>query len=76
MTANTTTNKGIYLGQGIAPFPKLHAFATSESGRNKSFIHSLEGVVQIHAADLEQKMQAETQAKESFFAAMPHISLD
>lgn len=76
MTANTTTNKGIYLGQGIAPFPKLHAFATNESASNKSFRLSLKGVVEISASELQEKMQAETQAKESFFAALPHIALD
>jgi len=47
MKANTTTNKGIYLGTGINPFPALHAFATVTSGANKSFLSSLNGVVEI-----------------------------
>jgi hypothetical protein len=76
MTANTTTTKGIYLGQGIAPFPKLHAFATNADGSNKSFVHTLEGVVEIDASKLEQKMQAETQAKESFFSTFPKFTQD
>jgi hypothetical protein len=76
MKTNTPTNKGIYLGQGISPFPKLHAFAENENGSNKSFLHSLEGVVEIPAATLLGKMQAETRAKESFFQALPHVSLD
>ena len=76
MTANTATNKGIYLGTGIAPFPKLHAFATNENGSNKSFLASLEGVVEISAKELLDKMQAETQAKESFYQAYPNTPLD
>ena len=76
MTANTATNKGIYLGKGISPCPHLHAFATNENGSNKNFRHSLKGVVEISASELQEKMQAETQAKESFFAALPHVSLD
>jgi hypothetical protein len=76
MKANTATNKGIYLGQGIAPFPKLHAFASNENGSNKSFLHSLEGVVEISAAALLGRMQAETRAKESFYQAYPNTPLD
>jgi len=76
MKANTTTNKGIYLGQGISPFPKLHAFAANENRSNKSFLHSLEGVVEISADALLGKMQAEAKAKESFFQTFPNICLD
>jgi hypothetical protein len=76
MKANTTTNKGIFLGQGISPFPKHFAFATNESATSKLFLPSLKGVVEISASELQEKMQAETQAKESFFAALPHIALD
>ena len=76
MTANTATNKGIFLGTGISPFPKLFAFATNESRSNKSFLHSLEGVFEVSEFELSEKFDAETQAKESFFAALPHISLD
>lgn len=76
MTANTATNKGIYLGRGISPYPHLHAFATNENGSNKNFRHSLKGVVKISASELQDKMQAETQAKESFYHEFPKISLD
>ena len=76
MNANITTNKGIYLGQGIAPFPKLHAFVTNESGSNKSFYPSLEGVFEVSEFQLSEKFDAEMQAKASFFATLPHISLD
>jgi len=76
MTANTTTNKGIYLGQGIAPFPERFAFATNESASNKIFLRSLQGVVEISAQECLGTMQAETQAKESFYHECPHISLD
>jgi hypothetical protein len=76
MTANTTTNKGIYLGQGIAPFPERFAFATNESASNKIFLPSLKGVVEISAQESLGKMQAETQAKESFFGMFPSIALD
>ena len=76
MTANTTTNKGIYLGQGIAPFPERFAFATNANASNKIFLRSLQGVVEISAQECLGKMQAETQAKESFFGMLPSISLD
>ena len=76
MTANTTTNKGIYLGQGISPCPHLHAFATNENGSNKNFRHSLKGVVEISASELQEKMQAETQAKASFFSTFPSFTRD
>ena len=76
MTANTATNKGIYLGKGIAPFPKLHAFATNENGSNKAFQSTLAGVVEISSSELKQKMQAQDEAKKSFFGMFPSISLD
>ena len=76
MTANTATNKGIYLGKGIQPCPHLHAFAANESASNKSFFLSLKGVVEIHASELEKKMQAETRAMESFYQAYPNTPLD
>jgi len=76
MTANTATNKGIYLGKGISPFPKLHAFAENKDGSNKIFSYDLEGVFEIDSAKLAEKMQAETQAKASFFQAYPNTPLD
>lgn len=76
MTANTATNKGIYLGKGIAPFPKLHAFATSESGSNKSFLASLEEVFEVDGAKLAEKMETEAKAKESFFSTFPKFTQD
>lgn len=76
MKTNTATNKGIYLGQGIAPFPKLHAFAENENGSNKIFLPDLNGVVEISADALLGKMQAEAKAKESFFQTFPNIGLD
>jgi len=76
MTANTATNKGIYLGKGISPFPKLHAFAENKDGSNKIFSYDLKGVFEIDSAKLAEKMQAETQAKASFFQAYPNTPLD
>ena len=76
MTANTTTNKGIFLGQGISPFPNRFAFATNKNGSNKSFLASLEGVVEISAKELLDKMEMETRAKESFYQAHPNTPLD
>jgi hypothetical protein len=76
MTANAATNKGIFLGQGISPFPTMYAFATNENASNKRFLPTLEGVKEISASELNEEMQAETQAKENFFSALPHISLD
>jgi hypothetical protein len=76
MKINTATNKGRYLGQGISPFPKLHAFAENESGSNKCFLPDLNGVVEISAAALLGKMQAETRAKESFFQAYPSATVE
>ena len=79
MTANTTTNKGIYLGE-IKPFPSasftMFAFATNKCGSNKSFLPSLDGVVEISASELAEKMQAETQAKASFFSTFPSFTRD
>jgi len=76
MTANTATNKGIYLGKGVSPFPNLHAFAENKDGSNKIFSYDLEGVFEIDSAKLAEKMQAETQAKASFFQAYPNTPLD
>ena len=76
MKPNTPTNKGIYLGTGIAPFPKLHAFSENENGSNKLFMPDLNGVVEISADALLGKMQAEAKAKESFFQAYPLASVE
>ena len=76
MTANTATNKGIYLGKGVSPFPKLHAFAENENGSNKIFSYDLEGVFEIDSAKLAEKMQAEMQAKASFFSTFPSSTRD
>ena len=76
MTANTATNKGIYLGQGVSPFPNLHAFAENENGSNKIFSYDLEGVFEIDSAKLAEKMQAEMQAKASFFSTFPSSTRD
>ena len=79
MKANTTTNKGIYLGE-IKPFPSasftMFAFATNKSGSNKSFLPSLDGVVEISSEQCLGKMQAETRAMESFYQAYPNTPLD
>ena len=76
MKANTATNKGIFLGKGISPFPEMYAFATNANASNKIFLRSLQGVVEISAQECLGKMQAETQAKESFYHEFPNISLD
>ena len=76
MKANTTTNKGIYLGIGINPFPAMHCFKTKENGANKLFLNSLREVKEVSREEFDAKEKAETQAKESFFAALPHIALD
>ena len=76
MKANTATNQGIYLGQGISPFPLRHAFARNKDGSNKRFLHSLEGVVEIPARELQEKMQAEMRGMESYYQAYPNTPLD
>jgi hypothetical protein len=76
MTTNTATNRGVYLGKGISPFPDLHAFATNESGSNKSFISDLEEVFEVDGAKLAKKMQVEAEAKASFFSTFPSFTRD
>ena len=76
MKTNTATNQGIYLGQGISPFPQRHAFARNEDGSNKRFLYSLEGVVEIPARELQEKMQAEMRGMESYYQAYPNTPLD
>jgi hypothetical protein len=71
MKANTTTNKGIYLGTGINPFPALHAFATVTSGANKTFLNSLNGVVEVSKEEFGKKEESLNNAKEQFFQAFP-----
>jgi hypothetical protein len=71
MKANTTTNKGIYLGTGINPFPALHAFATVTSGANKTFLHSLNGVVEVSKEEFDNKEESLNNAKEKFFQVFP-----
>lgn len=67
MKANTATNKGIYLGLGINPFPALHAFAKTSNGANKTFLVSLENVKEISREEFDAKETATNEAKESFF---------
>ena len=71
MKANTTTNNGIYLGTGINPFPALHAFATVASGANKTFLHSLDGVVEISKEEFDKKEESLNNAKKQFFKTFP-----
>jgi hypothetical protein len=68
MTANATTNVGIYLGLGINPFPKMHCFATKANGANKTFLHSLNGVVKASKEEFDKKEKSLNEAKESFFS--------
>lgn len=75
MKANDYTNKGIYLGTGLNPFPRLHAFATTENGANKNFLSSLEGVVEISKEEFDAKETSLNSAKEKFFANSS-VSLD
>ncbi len=68
MKANTTTNKGIYLGFGINPFPSMHCFATTSNKANKTFLHSLDGVKEVSRESFDAKETATSEAKESFFS--------
>jgi hypothetical protein len=68
MKSNTTTNKGIYLGFGINPFPSMHCFATTSNKANKTFLHSLDGVKEISREEFDAKENATNKAKESFFS--------
>ena len=68
MKANTITNKGIYLGIGINPFPAMHCFATTSNKANKSFLHSLDGVKEVSRESFDAKEKAENDAKESFYS--------
>jgi len=68
MKANTATNFGIYLGKGINPFPTLHAFAKTSNGANKSFVDSLNGIIEISLEEFTAKENAIAEAKESFFS--------
>lgn len=68
MKANTATNFGIYLGKGINPFPNLHAFAKTSNGANKSFVDSLNGVIEISLEEFIAKENAIAEAKESFYS--------
>jgi len=68
MKANTTTNKGIYLGLGINPFPAMHCFARTSNKANKTFLDSLDGVKEVSREEFEAKETATSEAKESFFS--------
>ena len=68
MKANTTTNKGIYLGIGISPLPSMHCFATTSNKANKTFLHSLDGVKEVPREEFDAKEAATNEAKESFFS--------
>jgi hypothetical protein len=76
MKANTATNKGIFLGKGISPFPEMYAFAANANASNKSFVHSLDGVVEVDSVQLLKKMEAESEAKNRFFSTFPKFALD